>query len=451
MELSGKKIAVLGLGREGQALAQYFAKEGINAIFLDENTDVDITTIKRQGFKVVLGQSAFEGLEKYDLVFRSPGIPPHHPKLAVAKNKLTSLTRLFFDLWPGKIIGVTGTKGKGTTASIVKSILKEAKISSVLVGNIGKVDLREIDDFTDSSIAVTELSSFQLMGLGVSPEIAVVLDTTVEHLDYHKSVNEYVSAKLEIVKHQKESDWLVITGLNANYKKFTTATPATVVEVYGDRLKALETKAVWWQKGNMCTNVNQGGPIITHGEFPLAGEHNKINAAAAVAVAEIIGVEKVNIMSAIKNFKNLSQRLESIGSFGGVEFINDSASTNPATTIAAIKSYTKPIVLIIGGKNKGLDYSDLLNTIRSTSHIKKTIIFGALAGELNELPEWKNCPNTNYVETLKEAIDNATQISSAGDVVIFSPGAASFDQFKNYVVRGQKFNHLIHEHFNRKI
>lgn len=449
INLIDKKIAVLGLGREGQALARYFAKENIDADFLDENPNADKSVIDEMDFNVIVGDNAFDNLNQYDLIFRSPGIAPHHPKLKAVKSKLTSLTRFFFEIWPGKIIGVTGTKGKGTTASIIKSILDCAKIQSILVGNIGRVDLENVGEFDNESYAVIELSSFQLMDLGASPHVAVVLDVGVEHLDYHKSVAEYVAAKLEIVKYQTKTDRLVITGLNPNYKKFKATSNAKTIEVYGNMLKSPEEKAVWWQNNSMCTNVIQVKSIITKDGLSLVGEHNKINAAAAAAAALAIGIDLNCISKAIKQFKNLPQRLENIGSFGGVDFINDSASTNPQTTIAAIKAFEKSIILIIGGKNKGLEYNGLISVIKKANNIKKVIVYGALSSDIRSITGENK--QYRFVETLADAVDRSIDESTAGDIILLSPAAASFDQFPNYQVRGQKFNKLVYEHFNRKI
>jgi len=449
MDLRNKKIAVLGLGREGQALARYFLKENIAADFLDENSDADKSVIDKMDFKIIVGDDAFDNLNQYDLIFRSPGISPHHNKLKGLPNKLTSLTKLFFELWPGKIIGVTGTKGKGTTASIIKSILNCSKIASVLVGNIGNVDLENVGEFDNESYAVIELSSFQLMDLGASPHVAVVLDVNVEHLDYHKSVAEYIAAKMEIVKHQNKNDWFIVTGLNPNYKKFKSATPAKTIEIYGEVVNNPETMAVWWQGGIMCTNVKQVDNIISENDLSLLGEHNKINTASAAAVALALDINLDCIENAIKNFKNLPQRLENIGSFGGVDFINDSASTNPQTTIAAVKSFEKPIILLIGGKNKGLEYQQLINTIQKAGNIKKVIIYGALRDDIKKIVGDDQL--YQFLETLSEAVNESINQAKSGDVILLSPAAASFDQFPNYSVRGQKFNKLVYEHFDRKI
>lgn len=451
MDLRNKKIAVLGLGREGQALAQYFSARKINADFFDENANASSSGIADLGFSVRLGKDAFTDLASYDLVFRSPGISPNLPALQAVKQKLTSLTALFFELWPGKTIGVTGTKGKGTTASLIKSILNAAGIKSVLVGNIGVVNLLGLDEYNSQSIAVMELSSFQLMDLGMSPNIAVVLDVTQEHMDYHTSLRQYQNAKLEIARYQKENDWLVVTGQNPLRNKLINASSSSTVEVYGELKAEPSALSVWWQNGTQYMRIKNHDTIMTTSEFPLQGEHNKVNASAAVAVGGIIGIDPATIRKAIVGFVNLPQRLEKIGTYGGINFVNDSASTNPATTIAAIKSFPGSLIVLVGGRNKGLDYHDLSQVIAISSNIKQVIFFGEVGGEMSSLCAASGCEHYTEVSTLDEAMAEVKRIARAGDTVLFSPGAASFDQFANYSQRGQKFNQLAHEYFTRKI
>lgn len=449
MDLANKKIAVVGIGREGLALARYFKKENIKADFFDENPDAEGLEIENLGFAVTLKSDAFNDIENYDVVFRSPGISPNHPKLQSFFGKLTSLTELFIGLWPGKTIGVTGTKGKGTTASIIKSILDEAGTDAVLVGNIGYVDLVEVDQYNSNSYAVMELSSFQLLGLGVSPDIAVVLDVSIEHMDYHKTIKEYHGAKLEITRHQSQGDWLVVTAKNPLLGKLKNISKAKIIEVFGGSILSPSDNALWWKDNGLCTNVKQLDYCIDLSRIKLAGEHNKINIAAAAAVGIIADVKPDTIKKAIERFEPLPQRLEDIGTFGGIKFINDSASTNPPAAEAAINAFTQPEVVIIGGKDKGLEYEDLVSKIASKNNIRKLIVFGALADELETISKRINYHNLIKVETLEEAIIKTKEIASRGDVVVFTPAAASFDQFENYNIRGQIFNKLINEYFNK--
>ena len=445
MNLNGKKIAVLGLGKEGRELAEFFNKSEINADFFDENPGVDAVQITEMGFSVKIGPDAFDNLSNYDLIFKSPGISPHHPKLHGLSGRLTSATRLFFDVWPGEIIGVTGTKGKGTTASLIYDILTSSNRRVVLVGNIGNVELSGIADYEKDSIAVMEISSFQLMSLGISPHIAVVLDIDSEHLDYHKDTQEYRVAKAEIVIHQKPKDYLVITANNPAKTLFTNLTLAKVVEVGGS---SKEYNTVWWQGNVLSAQI--GGQeinrIINADKVKLKGRHNLNNIACAAAVGLLYNIAPDEIAQSVYKFKGLPMRLETIGTFGGIEFINDSASTNPKTVWAAVEAMNKPTILIMGGRNKGLDYTDIIHKVKSVPNIRKVIVFGELKDDLKNLIDHGQI----FIKkaTLEQSLAEAKSYAESGWVVLFSPGAASFDQFINYQTRGQKFNKLVYEFFH---
>jgi UDP-N-acetylmuramoylalanine--D-glutamate ligase len=446
MDLHNKKIAVLGLGREGQALAKYFRDERIVADYLDEQaTD-------HQGFpshKVKVGPLAFDNLSRYDLIFRSPGIAPYHPKIKPYQKKLTSLTKLFFELWPGRIIGVTGTKGKSTTSSLIKEILDGAQIKADLVGNIGNVNLLGFDQYSADSWAVMEMSSFQLVDLGVSPQIAVVLDISSDHLNYHGSIEEYQRAKLEITKHQGPDDWLVVTNSNPLRPKFMNLSKSQVVTVYNDHQGGKENTA-WWDNDSL--NVNIRGvkrKVFAARDLKIIGQHNQINASMAAAVGIIVGVKPDVIARKLSEFRGMPMRLENIGTFSGVTFINDSASTNPLTVAAAIRAMTKPSIFLVGGRNKGLDYTELAQNIAGSQNVKAVITYGEYGPTLFKLLANAAGKNIYHVAKMDEAVARACQLAESGDNVILSPGAASFDEFDNYQARGQKFNQLIYDQWHK--
>ncbi len=463
MELRQKKIAVLGLGREAKALAKYFNKTRIDAEFLDENPNADDTDIVSLGFRVVKKTGAFASLNNYNIVFRSPGISMNHPALKPVRLKLTSLTKLFFELWPGKIIGVTGTKGKGTTASIIKSILSEANIPSVLLGNIGEVDLNIIEQYQKNAVAVYEMSSFQLEGLGVSPDVAVVLDVSSEHLDYHKTTQNYQNAKLDIVRHQKPDNWLITTCQNPIFEKVIGASKAQKIGV--SLCDPCLKHSVWWQGEVLHETVsNSGADIVRLNDLQVVGIHNMVNAAAAAAAALSLGVDTDQIRQGIKGFSGLPYRMQNIGTFGGLTFYNDSASTNPQTVLAATKAIGGDKVLIIGGRNKGLDYHEMVIKINRDNDIKHVLVYGELTKEIEEIVEGPHFAkgyeglsrsrSTNQgkngynkfvmVQNLDEAVEKVVELAHKNASVIFSPGAASFDQFPNYEVRGQTFNKIVY-------
>ena len=356
---------------------------------------------------------------------------------------------MFFDLWPGKIVAVTGTKGKGTTASLIKAILDQSSLRSVLLGNIGIADLTVADNASGNDWAVVELSSFQLMGLGVSPDIAVMLDVGEEHLDYHASLVEYREAKLEIMRHQKKNDWLVITGENSLLNKAQVLAKGRILKVFGDIKATPGAPALWWQNDSLFSNIGEKEKIMPLSDVAINQPHNRLNVAVAVAVAKVLGIDNKAICRAVKNFKGLPLRLEEVANIGGILFVNDSASTNPNTTIAAIKAYTQgPLILLVGGKNKGLDYSALVRELSLARNIKMVYLFGALGRELTLLFEdAKNKIKFTVVSTLAEALQQ-TKKSKSGDTVLFS-WRGELRSICKLLVRGQQFNKLIYEHFSR--
>ena len=446
MQLRNKQIAVLGLGREGMALKDYFEEEGITADYLDEKEAVDTGGYPAK--HTFTGPGAFDNLSRYNLIFRSPGISPHHPKLQAVSCKLTSLTRLFFDLWPGKIIGVTGTKGKGTTASVIKNILKYARIPSTLVGNIGNVSLADVIQFDKDSWAVVELSSFQLMGLGVSPSVAVVLDVTSDHMDYHINLADYRAAKLEITRHQNARDWLILTVENPIKELILEHTHAQIIEVSLNEPAKGENSAYWSGDKLIAKIDGRRKELAAAGDVKILGSHNKLNIAAAAAAAAVVGIDEIAIKRGIQEFHGMPMRLENIGAYGGVTYINDSASTNPQTTLAATQAVSGRTILLMGGRNKGLDYGDLVAGMKKENKIKRVITYGEFGPELYEILTKAGVGGVEWAESMVAALRRAMALAERGDTVLLSPGAASFDEFDNYQARGQAFNKEVHAHYH---
>ncbi|MEK7127403.1 MAG: UDP-N-acetylmuramoyl-L-alanine--D-glutamate ligase [Patescibacteria group bacterium] len=314
MNLKNKKVAILGWGVDTQDVAPWLEKQGAKITILDES----------KGDK-------FENLDQYDLLVRSPGVYRYRKEFEGLN--ITSKTKLFFDLCPAKIIGVTGTKGKGTTSTLIYEILKAAGEDVYLGGNIGIGLFDFLPKLTKDSWVILELSSFQLIDLDKSPHIAVVLMVTSEHLNWHKSTQEYVDAKKNIVAHQKSSDYAIVNKDYPNSVEIGKTARGKVIWISGKDIN-LETR--------------------------LRGDHNKENIAAAAAVAKIINVPYKEV---VKNFKGLEHRLEEVKIVNGATFINDSFSTIPETTIAAIKSFSEPIILIVGGSSKNSDFATLSKAI----------------------------------------------------------------------------------------
>ena len=406
MELKNKKIAILGYGIEGRDVKRFLEKQ---------RADVEILDVK-------FDKNYLRDLGRFNIVIRSPGVYRYLPELLEAEKngvEISSAIKLFFDLCPAKIVGVTGTKGKGTTATLIYEILKKAGKDVYLAGNIGKPYLELLSVINSESLVVLELSSFQLIDLKKSPHIAVVLNVTQDHLDWHKDIDEYTGAKKNIVRYQSTSDFAFINEEYEIPKSFAEETKAKVIYFSG---KTLNKK---YRDGLL-----------------LRGEHNLENIAAAVFVADILKVDEAAILSVLQSFKGLPYRLELVDTVNGVTFYNDSFATGPQPTIAAIKSFTEPETVILGGSDKGLDYKELKQEIESRKNIKNLILIGEIGKKIGGGIKNKNIINLGKT-SMNRIIEVACEVTPKGGVVLLSPAAASFDMFANYKERGSAFKKAV--------
>lgn len=423
INLKNKKIAVIGAGIEGLSSEKLLKNKGAIVTVLDQKQ----------------GDDYLNGLDKYDLVVRSPGVKITTLTSHVSLDKITSQTKLFFDLCPCKIIGVTGTKGKGTTASLIYEMLKKQNFDAYLGGNIGEPPLNFLGRLNTHSIVVLELSSFQLIDLTKSPHIAIMLMTTSEHLDWHKSVEEYVDAKRNIVRFQTEKDFLIV---NRDYPASNESDILTKGKAYYVSTERNGYEGCFIKSG--FVDLNKDGieeKIIDTSQILLPGKHNLENVCSAVMAATLSGVSKENIVSVLKTFKGLVHRIELVVTINGVKYYDDSFSTTPETAIAAIRAFKNPEILILGGSSKNSNFEELGQVISSAENIKAIIGVGV------EWPKIKEqLSNISSGVLLIEGADNmekivkaASKLAVPGDVVLLSPACASFDMFKNYKDRGEQF------------
>ncbi|MCL5410884.1 MAG: UDP-N-acetylmuramoyl-L-alanine--D-glutamate ligase, partial [Patescibacteria group bacterium] len=413
----------------------------------------------------------WDNLSNFDIVFRSPGISLNHPKLKEARDSgviISSQIKLFFKLCPATIIGVTGTKGKGTTSSLIYEIVKKNlkflisnlksnpndqmtngkindkwemkndKLSQVyLAGNIGYPAITLIPKLKSDDIVILELSSFQLMDMDKSPHIAIVTNLSVDHLDYHEDEDEYQFAKINILKFQDNDDYAVLNSdstfgldiLNREVKskiKYFSHTENKDATVKNDQV-ILDPK-------------NRSITICDKKDIKLFGRHNLENIAAASIVADILGITPKVTSEVASQFKGLPHRLELVQEINGVKYINDSYATNPEPTIAAINSFPENKILILGGSSKGANFDDLSQII-SKSNVSTVSLIG-VEGQKIKNSLLKNGFKGKIIsggDSINEIVSNAKRLAKPGDVVIFSPACASFDMFKNYKDRGEKF------------
>ena len=437
-----KKVAVLGFGLEGQDLVKFLLRQGAKITVFDQKEakylGKNFAKFENQGIKFILGQNCFkEGLSHYDFVFRSPGFSPLRPEIIEAKKRgvvISSATKIFFDLCPGKIIGVTGTKGKGTTSTLIYQILKNDGQDVFLGGNIGHSPLSFLPKIKPSSWVVLELSSFQLQDLEKSPHLAVVLFIAPEHLDYHHDAEEYFQAKRNIVRYQKENDLAVLNADNQISSSFAHLTPAQVY--YFSRQKKVKGAYVKNKKIYLLDKE-----IGFTSKLQLLGKHNWDNICAAVTASWLVGADLKSIKKVIFSFQGLEHRLEFVKEVKGRVFYNDSFSTTPETTIAALHSFHQPLTLIAGGSEKGSDYQKLGEEIKR-SRVKTLILIGEMAEKIRKAVLAAGFRGEIIFRPSKKmsAIVNlAFQKTKRGGVILLSPACASFDMFKNYKDRGLQF------------
>jgi len=494
----GKKVAILGLGVENLPLAHFLVKKGAEVTVCDKDKDLRFK-IKDLGTKEWrLGPDYLKHLTDFEIVFRTPGLPLNTPELVEAKQKgveISSAIKLFFDLCPAKIIGITGTKGKGTCATLIYQILKSKflnhKSNVYLAGNIGNPAISLLPKLKPSDWVVLELSSFQLQDLNKSPHIAVVLNITIDHLDHHRTKKEYVEAKQNIVRHQSKNDFAIINMDYFTSFEFAALTKGRVF--WFSRRKFVEEGCfVRWQdiraknKGQRAKRFGRFGEVILRVdgnvhlicptyEIDLIGSHNLENICAAAVASYLAGARIKDIQKVVTTFKGLEHRLERLGQINGVLYVNDSFSTTPETTIAALESFTSPIILICGGRSKGGNYRQLAKAIVNSS-VKSIILIGEMADELEEILNSKSLPaspceawqaglpasgalNTLQADqarnklqlqiqnlgfaSMENIVKTAQKEARPGDIVLFSPGCASFDMFKNATERGEMFKKTV--------
>jgi len=417
------KIAIVGYGAEGRAAHVYWTGRGDEIVIHDANADL----ILPSGIAGVMGDGYLSGLDEYDLIVRSPGV---RPDLLPACATITSGTREFFQHCLARIIGVTGTKGKGTTCSLIAAILHEAGRIVHLGGNIGRPALDFLSQVTPNDIVVLELSSFQLADLDRSPDVGVCLMIEPEHLDWHGGMDAYITAKSNIASFQRVGDLLVYHS--ANQRSGVIATQSA-----GRRLAYPDEAAAHVDDGIVFFGQT---PVVSVSEIGLVGPHNLENVCAALSATwEMISGDAQAAARAIRNFTGLPYRLEKTVEIDGVLYVNDSFSSNPLATMAALRSFDRPLVVILGGFDRGIDLSPLIDAVVAASP-RCVVTVGQTGPRIGRL--LATCGYSAVIpggDTMADIVAAARAAAQPGDVVLLSPGCASFDMFKNFQDRGDQF------------
>ncbi|MCX6804896.1 MAG: UDP-N-acetylmuramoyl-L-alanine--D-glutamate ligase [Patescibacteria group bacterium] len=424
------KIAILGYGKEGQSAFRHWSKSS-NEITIHDN---DLNKNIPKGVASVLGPDALMGLDNYgyQLLVRSPGL---RIQTSSIKTPITTPTNEFLQSCKAPIIGVTGSKGKGTTATLVYKILRQAGITAHLLGNIGTPALDELQNIKSSDVVIYEMSSFQLYDVDSSPQVAVCLMVTQDHLDWHDDLAEYQNSKGNIFKFQKPDNVAIYYADNKVSQQLA-------------QLSAAETKYSYGSTADVCVKdgaiVAFGQKIVNVSDIALPGVHNLQNMCAAIAACWVYTQDIKAIRQVLSTFTGLPYHIELVAERNGIKYYNDSFSANPTSTIAAIKCFTQPQVLFLGGYDKKTQFDDLAEEV-SKQDFRAIITYGQTGKNIAKDLSKKNVKNVNYMSgnNFEQIIAAGLLKAQRGDVVVFSPGCSSFDMFSDYIQRGLAFNKIV--------
>lgn len=451
--IQGKKIVILGFGKEGISTYRFIRKyfPNISLTVADGNPNLKTDEFNDKKLKFITGPNYTQNLNDYDLIFKTPGISFNNVNYWIDTHRITSQTNLFLEAYHQQVVGVTGTKGKSTTSSLIYHILKNAGRDTLLAGNIGVPFFDIIDQMTEETIVVAELSAHQLEFIQRSPDYAVLLNIYQEHLDHFNSFNNYQIAKLNITRFQDDRQFLVYNGEDEHI-------PALIKTFHLNRNRVIfgttpQEGPYACCRDNIVHFANSGNVQdeydLTH-YHNLPGAHNYFNIMAAIAICRHLQLSHNDILSGLNTFKGLPHRIEYVGNYHGILFYNDSISTIPEATIAAVKSLRKVDTLILGGYDRGIEYGALHLFFKE--HPIPNIAFTGPAGE-RILNEWKSLDlplPQNYIleEDFRKIVNFAFTHTRHNRIALLSPAAASYNQFKNFEERGRIFKQYIEEKNN---
>ena len=448
-----KRVAVIGLGVSNIPLIDFlyelraditvFDKRDIDKI--DENI---LENIKIKGIKYAFGDKYLEKLKDFNVIFRSPSCRPDLPEIIEELSRgaiLTSEIEMLMELCPGLIIVVTGSDGKTTTTSLIYNIIKNKGYNCYLGGNIGIPLFSKVGEMKPEDVVVLELSSFQLMNMKTSPNIAVITNISPNHLDIHKSYEEYIESKKNIFKYQSDKDTLVLNYDNDITREFEKEANGKVI--FFSRNHKLNDGVILDEDIIKICDNKLRKHILNTKNMKLRGKHNYENACAAIAATKGL-VDTETQVDTIKNFKGVEHRLEFVKEVNGVKWYNDSIGTSPTRTIAGLNSFNKNLILIAGGYDKHLDYTPIGEPI--VDNVKILILMGQTANKIKEATINAMNKKNKKVEiyecnSLDETVQLANKLAKKDDIVLFSPASASFDLYKNFEERGNAFKEIVNK------
>lgn len=448
MNLKSKKILLIGLAKTGVSTIKYLDKLGAKIVLNDIKDKNELKNILNElsdlkNVEYILGYHP-ENIDDIDMVIVSPGVPLDLPFILKIKEKNIELigeVELAYRLSNNPIfIGITGTNGKTTTTSLVGEIFKTAKFDTYTVGNIGNPVIDTVDITDENSVLVTELSSFQLESIDTfRPKVSAILNFTEDHMNRHHTMENYVGAKSNIFKNQDEKDFCILNYDDEMVRELEDKIKAKVI--FFSRKKELKEGIYLDKDDNIVINIDKKITLLNKKELSLPGNHNLENAMAAIAISYVLNVDLEVIKNILKSFASVSHRQEFVRDINNITFINDSKGTNPDSTIKAIESYNRPIVLIAGGKDKGSKFDELLDVAKNK--VRALVLMGETSHIIEKCAREKGFKHIYIVNDMKEAVKTSYDISIKNDIVLLSPACASWDMYKSFEVRGDDFKNNV--------
>ncbi len=441
--LTGKTLVIMGLARQGKALARFAAKHGAQVVVSDlrsaETLSQEIAELSAYDIEYVLGEHPLSLLDSADLIAISGSVPADAPFVKAARERgipITNDSQEFLRRCPVPTIGITGSAGKSTTTSLVGAMSQADDKKTLIGGNLGFPLIEEVDLIDAGTIVVQELSSFQLEIWEQSPHVAAVLNVTPNHLDRHKTMDVYTEAKANILRFQTENDIAILPARGLE-KLFPHVQGR--LRMFGTDVE-IEDGAFVRGDDIIVRDGEQEWTICQLSDVQLRGKHNLLNVLAAITLADSVDISHTAMRQAIATFTGIAHRLELVATVEGVQYINDSIATAPERAMAAINAFDEPLILLAGGRDKDLDWDDWVRL--ASEQCKAIILFGEIREMVGEKLRASNLP-VHQVQTLDEAVSVAAQASDVGDVILLSPGGTSFDAYVDFAMRGEHFRQLV--------
>ncbi|HEY76055.1 MAG TPA: UDP-N-acetylmuramoyl-L-alanine--D-glutamate ligase [Thermoflexia bacterium] len=453
LDLKRRRVVILGLARQGTALARFLVREGAEVVVSDLKDEAalaePLAALEGLPIQYVLGGHPPSLLDGADLLCLSGGVPIDAPIVAEARRRgipLSNDAQLFLERCPAPVVGITGSAGKTTTTALVGEMCKAAGFTTWVGGNIGNPLIADLDRIRPTDRVVMELSSFQLEIMTVSPHVAAVLNITPNHLDRHKTMENYIAAKRNIVAYQGLEDYAVLGFDDARARALALETEAHVLFFSGG---AEVDEGAYKTNGELVLRLGGVDALICYAdEVRLRGAHNILNVLAASVIAGLVGVPVEPMREVVRTFTGVEHRLEEVREWRGVRWYDDSIATAPERVVAALRSFEEPIVLLAGGRDKDLPWDEFAREV--VRRVRYLITFGEAREMIARVVEEAmrregggGVEGITQVERLEEAVEAAAGVARPGDVVLLSPGGTSFDAFRDFAERGDRFKELV--------